>query len=105
MEDLVAAHPEDCVCLFEAAQYYAEKCDYQKAIRLYEQSFEKNPRRPRFADELMAIADIYEIMGDYHEAANTYDRIINLLENEWGFTEDIGLKHAQGEKTRLLAKV
>ena len=53
----------------------------------------------------MAIADIYEILGEYRKAAETYDRIIDLLENEWGLTEDTGLKHAQEEKARLLAKV
>ena len=84
IENLVAAHPEDFVCLFEAAQYYAKKCNYSKAIELYERSFEKETRRPRFSDELMGIADIYEIMGEYGKAAETCDRIINLLENEWG---------------------
>ena len=105
IEDLVSTHPEDCVCLFEAAQYYAKKCNYAKAIELYEQSFEKETRRPRFTDELMGIADIYEIIGEYRKAAETYDRIIDLLENEWGFTEDTGLEHARQEKARLLAKV
>ena len=104
MEDLAAAHSADSACLFETAQYYAKKSDYQKAIGLYEQSFEKETRRPRFSDELMAIADIYEILGEYRKAAETYDRIIDLLENEWGLTEDTGLKHAQDEKARLLAK-
>jgi transcriptional regulator with XRE-family HTH domain len=104
MKDLAAAHSEDSACLFETAQYYAKKGDYQKAIGLYEQSFEKETRRPRFSDELMAIADIYEILGEYRKAAETYDRIIDLLENEWGLTEDTGLKHAQDEKARLLAK-
>ncbi|MBR0087154.1 MAG: helix-turn-helix domain-containing protein [Lachnospiraceae bacterium] len=105
MEELTAAYPEDFVCLFEAAQYYAKKCDYQKAIQLYEQSFEKEPRRPRFIDELLSISDIYEILGCYKEAAETQDRIIDVLENEWGFTEDTGLEHARKEKARLLAKV
>ena len=104
IEELADAHPDDTVCLFEAAQYYAKKADYPKAIALYEQSFEKEDRRPRFTDELMAIADIYEIMGEYRKAAETYDRIIDLLENEWGFTEDTGLKQAKEEKARLLAK-
>ena len=105
MEDLVSAYPEDTACLFEAAQYYAKKCDYQKAITLYEQCFEKETRRPRFSDELMAIRDIYEIMGEYRKAAETCDRIIDLLENEWGFTEDTGLQEARAEKARLLAIV
>ena len=101
---LTAAYPEDHVCLFEAAQYYAKKCDYQKAVALYEQSFEKNPQRPRFANDLMSIADIYEIMNEYGKAVETYDRMIRLLENEWGITEDTMLEHARKEKARLLAK-
>jgi len=105
IEELVAAHPEEPVCLFEAAQYHAKKCDYLKAIELYEQSFERSPRRPRFTDELMGIADIYEIMGEYGRAAGTYDRIIDLLENEWGFTEDTGLEDARKKKAELLNKV
>ena len=104
IEKLTAAHPDDSACLFEAAQYYAKKSNYRKAIGLYEQSFEKETRRPRFSDELMAIADIYELTGEYRKAAETYDRLINLLENEWGFTEDTGLLNARKEKERLLAK-
>ncbi|MBP5154914.1 MAG: hypothetical protein ILP12_07945, partial [Lachnospiraceae bacterium] len=104
MEDLLAAHSEDSVCLFEAAQNYAKKIEYLTAIGLYERSFEKEERRPRFTDELMAVADIYEIMGDYRKAAETYGRIIELLEKEWGFTEDTGLKKAREEQARLLAK-
>ena len=55
----------------------------------------------------MGIADIYEIMGDYANAAQTYDRIIDLLENEWGLTEetDSSVTAAKKEKMRLLAKV
>ena len=107
IEDLVASHADDPVCLFEAAQYYAEKCDYAKAIALYERSFENEPRRPRFTDELMGIADIYEIMGDYANAAKTVDRILDLLENEWGLTEetDSSVTAAKKNKARLLAKV
>ena len=104
IDELAAAHPDDPACLFETAQYYAKKSNYRKAIGLYERSFEKEQRRPRFTDELQAIADIYEIMGEYRKAAETYGRIIDLLENEWGFTEDTGLSHAREEKARLLAK-
>ena len=103
MEELGERYPDDFIYLFEAAQYYAGKCDYDKAIALYEHSFEMETRRPRFNDELMAIADIYEIQGNYQKAAETYDRIIDLLENEWGFTEETGLQQAKKEKARLLA--
>ena len=104
MESLVREHADDFACLFEAAQYYACKCDYDRAVALYERSFEAEPRRPRFTDELTAIADILEIRGEYKKAAETYGRIIELLENEWGMTEEVELKEAQREKARLLER-
>ena len=104
IEELGKEHPDDFVYLFEAAQYYARKCDYDRAIALYERSFEREPRRPRFQDELMAIADIHEIRGDFRKAAETYGRIVDLLRNEWGLTEETELKNAEKERDRLLAK-
>ena len=104
MEELIAACPEDSTALYEAAQYYAAKCDYRKALPLYERSFEAEPRRPRFTDELEAIARIYENMGDFKGAAGTYSRIIALLEEEWHMTEEAGLQKAKREQARLLAK-
>lgn len=103
IEELTAEHGDDFACLFEAAQYYAAKCDYDKAIALYERSFEKEQRRPRFQDELQGIAQIYQIRGEYRKAAETYERIIQLLEKEWGMTEELALQEAKREKARLLA--
>ena len=102
METLLETHPNDCDSQFEAAQYYADKCDYDKAIAAYERAFELEPRRPRFTDALQGIADIHRIRGDFRKAAETYDRIIDLLQTEWGMTEEVTLKDAQLEKARLL---
>ena len=104
MEELAADHAEDSACLFEEAQYYAAKCDYDKAIEYYERSFAAEKRRPRFQDELMGIADIYQIRGDFRKAAETYDRIIELLQTEWGLTEEVALQEAQRKKAELLAR-
>ena len=104
IEELVKTHEDDDDALFEAAQYYAAKCDYEKAIAYYERAFEKDPRRPRFQDALLGIASILEIRGDYAGAAATYDRIVDLLENEWGLTEEVELLDARKERDRLLAK-
>ena len=60
-------------------------------------------RRPRFQDELQGIAQIYQIRGEYRKAAETYERIIQLLEKEWGMTEELALQEAKREKARLLA--
>lgn len=106
MEDLLADRPDDSACLFEAAQYYAGKCEYQKAIAYYERSFEKTERRPRYQDELQGIATIWEILGEPRKAAAACDRILDLLQNEWGLTEeqDSSLRQVREKKARLLAK-
>ena len=105
MEDLLEEQPENDAVLFETAQYYAAKADYQKAIGIYERAFAADKRRPRFQDALMGIADIYEITGDHAKAAATYDRIVDLLENEWGLTEetDSGVTAAKRKRDALLA--
>lgn len=106
MEEMLAQRPEDDAALFECAQYYAAKCDYRRAIDCYERAFAADTRRPRFQDALMGIADIHEIMGNYADAAKTYDRILDLLENEWGLSEetDSSVAAARKERERLLAK-
>ena len=102
IEALLNEQPENDAALFEAAQYYAAKCDYGKAIDCYERAFAADPKRPRYQDALMGIADIYQITGDRRKAAQTYDRIVDLLENEWGFTEEVELQVAKRERARLL---
>ena len=104
---MLAQRPEDDAVLFECAQYYAAKCDYKRAIECYESAFAADTRRPRFQDALMGIADIQEIMGNFAEAAKTYDRILDLLENEWGLSEetDSSVTVARKERNRLLATV
>ena len=104
IQRLLDSHPEDSACLFEAAQYYAERCEYEKAVRYYELSFEKDPRRPRFQDALMGIAEIRRIEGDFDKAASTYGRIVDLLENEWGLKDEYELQFAKKERARLLEK-
>ena len=105
IEEMLGKFAGNGDALFEAAQYYARKCDYRKAIDLYEEAFEKDTRRPRFTDALMGIAVIYEIMGDYARAAEANDRIISLLRDEWDMTEGTSVETAQNERNRLLAKV
>lgn len=101
---LLADYPDDDGAYFEVAQYYARKGDLAQSITLYEKSFEMDSRRPRFYDALQGIADIYQLQGDYASAANTYARIVNLLEKEWGFTEEIALKEAKEKQAALQAK-
>lgn len=89
IENYVANHTNDGGYLFEAAQYYARKCDYEKAVELYERSWAaEESDKPRFWDALQGIATIYKIMGRNDDAAKAHDRILECLKNEWGYTKD-----------------
>ena len=103
IENALAKYPEDGIYLFEAAQYYARKCEYDKAIRYYELSYQHDPK-PRYIDALQGIAIIQEIRGQYAEAAATYDRIIENQQVEWGMTEEVEIEQSRAEKARLLER-
>lgn len=104
INSLIKNYPTDSIALFEIAQYYASKAEYDKAIDFYEKSFAYSKRFPRFQDELMGIADIYQIKGEYEKAAETYDRIIKLLKDEWHYTDEIDIQINKEKKQKLLEK-
>ena len=105
MEKALADFAGESGILFEAAQYYARKCDYERAIEFYEKSYASEEGcKPRFTDALHGIAIIHEITGEYKKAAATYDRILENLRDEWGMTEETAVKSAEAEKARLLKK-
>ena len=89
--------------MFEAAQYFAKKGSYDRAIELYNASYERD-EKPRFSDALQGIATIYEIQGKYKEAADTLDRVLENYAEEWNLTEEAVVKETEREKARLLDK-
>ena len=106
MEKALADDPHEADLLFEAAQYYARKCEYKKAIGYYEASYaQETDRKPRYTDALEGIAQIYEIMGEYQKAADTQKRILDALKNEWGFSEETVVRETEAEINRLMLKV
>jgi len=89
MESAFTEFSDNAGFLFEMAQYYARKCEYEKAIEYYEKSWAlEESQKPRFTDALEGIATIYEILGDHAKTAETYDRLITCLKNEWGYKDD-----------------
>lgn len=103
MESAMSEFADDPGFLFETAQYYARKCEYEKAIAYYEQAWKlEEDQKPRFTDELDGIATIYEIMGEKTKAVETYDRKIACLMEEWGYKDgDAVVLDAQRQKMRL----
>ena len=92
--------------IFEAAQYFAKKCNYEKAIELYERSWElEENSKPRFTDTLYGIARIYGIIGDKEKVLHTYDRILKELIEEWKFSsDDRVVTEVEAEKNAIIAR-
>ena len=105
MEKALKDFAGDPGVLFEAAQYYARKCDYDRAVELYEASYAaEEDQKPRFCDALQAIAMIWEIRGEYKKAAEAQRRVIKNLRDEWHFSEEVVVAEAERELDRLLKK-
>ena len=67
---------------FSVACRYASHGDYEKAISLFEMSFELQPK-PRYIDHLESIAQLYLRMYKKNEAIHAYKRELQLLKEEW----------------------
>lgn len=97
---LLERFPEDSGALFEAAGFYADRCDYDKALELFEKSYTLSAK-PRYSDELLAESIIYEIRGEYGKAIEALKRVLENLGNEWGFTEGAPVISVTEEIRRL----
>lgn len=106
IEKALEDYPGRAGMLFGAAQYYASKCDYDKAIKYYEASFAADDnRKPRYSDDLEAIAIIHEIRGDLRSALDARKRILTLLTDECGFRDEAVVDEARQDIRRLEEKI
>ena len=89
INDGLEKYSDNGAFLFEAAQYFAKKCNYSRALELYELSWQlEEISKPRYTDTLYGIAKIYGIMGNKEKVIRTYDRILKVLTDEWGYNND-----------------
>ena len=107
MENALRDFADNSGFLFEIAQYHARKCEYEMAVQYYESSWKaEENQKPRFTDALHGISVIYEILGQYKKAAETYDRIITCIKEEWGYNDgDAAVTEAEREKRRLEKRI
>ncbi len=104
-KELEERFPQSGSTYFELANYHADRCEYDKAIFCYEKSFvidKESGKKPLYTDALWGQAVIYEIQEKYENALKCYDRILQVLEEEFGFTEGEPVRVVMEEKRRLL---
>ncbi len=107
MENALKDFSDNSGFLFESGQYYARKCEYEKAIEFYEASWSADEnKKPRYTDALDGIATIYEIIDDKIKAIETYDRMITCIKEEWGYKdEDAAVIEVERKKKKLQSKI
>lgn len=103
MNELSKDYKECDGYLFEMAQYFTKNGQYKDAIQLYEDSFNKDNKRPRYSDALLGIINIYDIMGEIDKEIDTYDRLLKLYKEEWKMSDDeVTVLEALEKKKNLL---
>lgn len=102
-QKMTEKEPENWVVWFEYADNMARLCRYDEAIAAYFKGMPLRPR-PQFVDPEECLAHIYEIQGDYEKAVQMHEQIIQIMEEQWGFTEGESVDIHRREIERLRAK-
>lgn len=73
---------------------------YKEAISYYEKALELQPA-PRYTDLWMAVARIYEILGEYDAAVQSWEQVLAVLKDEWKVLEGETIDWPKREIERL----
>ena len=80
--DIYLEKNQEWQAYFLVAGRYASRGEYEKAIALFEKSFDLQPK-PRYIDHLESIAQLHLRMYKKNEAKHAYKRELQLLKEEW----------------------
>lgn len=87
MSELNNKYADNPDFLFEAAQYYARECKYDRALEYYNRSWSAS-KKPRYTDAMFAVASINKVLGDKEATINALNTILTCLKEEWGYSKD-----------------
>ena len=86
-DEMTCAYPDNPIAWSYKADGYAEIGLYDKAIEFYNKSAGLDTP-PRYIDNNLSIAHIYEIKQDYKSAVSEYEKIVDILINNHDAAED-----------------
>ena len=103
-ERMTQKDPNNWQSWFARADRLAKRCAYPEAIALYEKALALSPR-PRFTDPVNAIAQLYEIQGQYEKAIEFYQKEIELVREDWNETQGEAIDEPLRNIARLKEKM
>lgn len=103
-ERMTQKDPDNWQSWFARADRLAKRCAYPEAIALYEKALALSPR-PRFTDPVNAIAQLYEIQGQYEKAVEFYQKEIEIVRQDWNETQGEAIDEPLRNIARLKEKM
>ena len=103
-ERMTQKDPDNWQSWFARADRLAKRCAYPEAIALYEKALALSPR-PRFTDPVNAIAQLYEIQGQYEKAVEFYQKEIEIVRQDWNETQGEAIDEPLRNIDRLKEKM
>ena len=103
-ERMTQKDPDNWQSWFARANRLAKRCAYPEAIALYEKALALSPR-PRFTDPVNAIAQLYEIQGQYEKAVEFYQKEIEIVRQDWNETQGEAIDEPLRNIARLKEKM
>ena len=103
-ERMTQKDPDNWQSWFARADRLAKRCAYPEAIALYEKALALSSR-PRFTDPVNAIAQLYEIQGQYEKAVEFYQKEIEIVREDWNETQGEAIDEPLRNIARLKEKM
>ena len=75
--------PDEWMVFFEISSHCALEGDYESAIEYMKLAREKQAK-PRFADTCDALAQLYELTGDFDSAIKSLEDELVIMKEDWG---------------------
>ncbi len=96
--------PENWLVWVSFADEMAGLARWDEALAAQERAMPLR-EKPRFVDCEESVAQIYEIKGDYAAAIRAHERIMDIMREDWGFTEGEGVDVHRREIERLRGRM
>lgn len=86
LQQLAEKYAEDEHAINQLASFYAKRGEFEQAILYYRRAAELEPA-PRYSDNYLSIAQISELIGDRKGAMKAYQKVIDILREDWDMRE------------------
>ena len=86
LDEMVKKYPDEWMAWFERGDAHAHHAEYEKALADYREAAARQ-EKPRLGDVYDSIAQVCAVMGDKQGAIEAYEKVVEILRDDWDLTE------------------